>query len=141
MIRKITFPPILLFIVILILGAIVNCISLFSVSTQSDSELYMLQISTALDKDKLIAPGRISITVSVEGAQNSTYSAVYVYDPDNRLYVFKEGTINNGFAIFEVWFGWAVKQGNYTIVPAVGLSKHQVVFGNPTFIEVNYGGV
>lgn len=141
MIRKITFPPILLFMTILILGAIVNGISMFSVNTQSDSELYMLQISAAIDKDKLTSPGRISITVSVEGAQNASYSAVYVYDPDSKLYAIKEGTISNGFAIFDVWFGWAVKQGNYTIIPAVGLSKHQVVFGNPVFIEVDYGGV
>ncbi|MCS7144506.1 MAG: hypothetical protein NZ879_05735 [Archaeoglobaceae archaeon] len=141
MIRKITFPPILLFIAILMLGAIVNIMATISMTSQGNSELYMLQISTSLDKDRLSSPGRLSITITVEGVQNSSYSAVYVYDPDSRLYAVKEGTLSNGFAIFDIYFGWSVKQGNYTIIPAVGLSKHQVVFGNPVFIEVAYGGV
>lgn len=141
MIRKILFPPILLFTAILILGAIVNFIALFSESTQTDSELYVLQIVTTIDKEKLTSPGRVSITVSVEEAEGRFYSAIYVYDPDSKLYTVKEGAISEGFAIFDVWFGWAVKKGNYSIVPVVGLSKHKVVLGDPVFVEVAYGGV
>ena len=142
MIRKITFPPILLFTVIATLAIVVNCIALFSENAEVDSELYMLQISTSLDKDKLNSPGRISVTISVEGTQKSSYAAIYVYDPNNRLYTIKETTMDGGFAIFDIWFGWGVKKGNYTIIPAVGLSKHKVVLGAPVFIEIGgYGGV
>lgn len=141
MIRKITFPPILLFTVIATLAIVVNCIALFSENTEVDSELYMLQMSTSLDRDKLNSPGKISITISVEGAQRASYAAIYVYDPNNRLYAVKETTIGSGFAIFDIWFGWGVKKGNYTIIPAVGLSKHKVVLGAPVFVEIGYGGV
>lgn len=140
MIRKITFPPILLFTAILVLGAIVNIIAMTYESSQSDSELYMLQVSAVSNKENLTTPGRISVTVTVEGAEKSSYAAIYVYDPENIPYTIKEGTISNGFAIFDVWFGLAVKQGNYTIIPAAGLNKHRVVFGNPIFVEVKYGG-
>ncbi|MCX8172940.1 MAG: hypothetical protein N3D09_04955 [Archaeoglobaceae archaeon] len=140
MIRKITFPPILLFIVILVLGAIVNIVATTTESDQSDSELYMLQITAMLDKEKLTNPGRISVTLTVDGAQRSSYAVVYVYDPENRLFAVKEGKLNDGFAIFEIWFGLAVKQGNYTIIPGAGLSKSKIVLGTPVVVEIKYGG-
>jgi hypothetical protein len=136
------FPPVLVFVIILICGTVVNVAAIFYTESDSMQKMYFLNPSAVLTSTEVKKPGRIDIMITTgsEGDYSGWVAVVYVYSPDGKLFDVRYGTIDNtGNAIINVWFGKLVPSGNYTILPAVGFDSTHLSIGEPVFLKVTGG--
>ncbi|MEM0204039.1 MAG: hypothetical protein QXO16_08520 [Archaeoglobaceae archaeon] len=132
MFRKLLFPPFATLVAIVTLTIITN---LVTTNDTTSTELFTIDLETSLGSENVTKPSRISVSIVATGATVS-YCGIYVYDPDGNLYAFKEASMQNNFAIIDLWFGRAVKSGNYTIVPFAGYDRTRYVLGKPIVLSV-----
>ena len=135
------FPPVAMFLSILILGILVNVCAFLTPTESYQHELFMLNPTVVISDKNVTKPARISVMVLTGSTEDYTgwYAAVMVYDPHGNLYSKWDGKITrSGVASIDVWIGRNAVPGNYTLLPVVGYDPLHVVIGKPAFLVV-YG--
>jgi|Deesub1362A_J573_1020465.scaffolds.fasta_scaffold01733_8 hypothetical protein len=134
------FPPVAMFLAILILGIIVNIYASVTPSESHQEKLFMLNPTAVLTEKNVTKPSRFSVMVltGAEGDYAGWYAAVIVYGPHGDVYAVREGRIDkSGAATIDVWIGRNAAVGNYTLLPVVGFDSLHTVIGKPVFFTVN----
>lgn len=133
------FPPIAMFLTILILGTAVNIYASLTPPQSYQHELFMLNPTAVLTETNVTKPAKVSVMVmtGAQGDYAGWYAAIEVYDPSGNLYAVREGRIDTtGSATIDVWISRFAPAGNYTILPEIGPDPLHVSIGKPVFFNV-----
>ncbi len=133
------FPPIAMFLAILILGTAVNMYASLTPPQSYQQELFMLNPTAVLTETNVTKPARVSVMVitGTQGDYAGWYAAIEVYDPSGNLYAVREGRIDaSGSTTIDVWIGQLAPAGNYTVLPEIGPDPLHISIGRPVFFNV-----